>query len=76
MHDFKAGETIVMKEECSHCLKGEKYTLIDYNGRLYTKGPKYPSEMCSCQEKWIPIRTPEDEFNHLLNSIVKDLGGK
>jgi len=41
-----------MKEECSGCEKGKVYKLINFNHELYVKGPNYPSEMCSCQEKW------------------------
>lgn len=58
MTQFKEGQTIIMKEDCSGAIKGKKYILRygsklkDFKCNLYAWDKETDGCGCSCQEKW------------------------
>ena len=66
---FKVGDTIRMIEDCSGCVKGKEYKLVDVvNGLLSVELDGMPT--CSCQSYWELITNKNNATMNLKEKFI------
>ena len=77
MTTFKSGDTVRIKENCSGCLKGYFYKLVEYDGDLFADAG-LPELGCNCQSNWelVEPKQPKKIKPYGISDFIDSLNGR
>jgi hypothetical protein len=76
MPEFKVGDTVKIKYNCSGCLGGHLYKLVEYSAMLWADSGM-PANGCSCQDNWELVKPaqPKKIKAYGISDFIDSLNG-